>query len=346
MINGIGNFPKLIIMVLLLSNGLLTSAIATDVCKLSFPWWLSAREKVTESWLKSTFNSSRLDRLTFEEWDHYFIQEFGDSHLQYFYNEIIKYAYCMKQIDQVEKDLFFAWREYQEDLERENRIGIQPPTMQIRLYRQKNRAIKIKRQAKPGYDQTLYQESVVDSFRFPFRVGGRKISFREKLYANYSLELIDKMAEVFQDLIDLQESQKVEITALLKNDKLRIIPVSAQDVYRFSLIVFFEDIKKTRNHPSYQGQNLHPLDFLTAAHELGVVTSQEIRVFVEDEKFFKPDISFFQKMKNYFKRIAGIAVEYHPATAPYFVIGSILYGAYLDIFYRKEEIEYENYYFR
>jgi hypothetical protein len=261
---------------------------------------------------------------------------------------ILKLARCGRYIDDVIYD-FLSIKLQQEQTNAAGESAAQTPyisPMPIQSYLLK----KIKIQAISKIDYSQITNDPFPLKNFPVSVGeGQKISVKEKLYAQYTIDQIREMSQILGDALSIMtDVEKAETVIYFRKDSHReklVIEHTPSDIYRLALRRFM--MEKKQLIAKYAASNLpfSNLDILASANEMGVVSSAEIGLLTGDEKFYKKETPPYKKILSFVGKIGLTAAQIVPATAPYAIVGVIIYNSYNELNKAKESIELENFYF-
>lgn len=258
---------------------------------------------------------------------------------------ILKLARCQRSIDDVVFNLIQTKILQDEDQLSETPQRLSGPSMEIKTYLLKKNTIK----KISTRDERSSQVNPFPLSRFSMKVfESRNVSVKERLYALYSPEQIKKMALGMSLALNVMDAVKVETTIVFREDTERknyVVEHTPSDVYRLALRIFNMEKKKLTLESSSRGLPFTNLDILAAAYEMGVVSENEISILTSDEYFYKEDKPFIRKLGNYLTSLGLMAAQINPTTAPYALIGLILYNAYQETKQGGGRIEYENFYF-
>jgi hypothetical protein len=259
--------------------------------------------------------------------------------------KVIKLALCQNRIDDIVFNLIQT--KISEDDLQDQSISlpeqVSVPSMTIESYLTKKIEVQ-KNSSRKNFKTNPFPLS-----KFQVSANGSKnITVTERLYALYTPAQIKKMSQSMQLVLNVMDAVKVETTVIFRDDSERenlIIEHTPSDIYRLAVRMFNMEKKKLIQEFKKQNLPFLNLDILAAALEMGVVSENEISILTTDDSFYKKDKSFMSKMKTYVVNLGMTAAQIMPATAPYAIVGMILYNSYQEINNGQDPIEYENFYF-
>ncbi len=257
--------------------------------------------------------------------------------------DVIKLARCHRQIDDVIFSLFRKQIQFEIQRAREETVFSEPVTrLKMQEYVVKKSSIQNKVR---GLDKTTKNPFPLK--KFPMEVYGIKgLTMRERLYTYYSERQMRSMAKVIDRILNIIDAEKVETKINLRDgsDPI-IIEHTPSDIYRLALRMFTMERKRIVSEPGNGHLPFLPIDFVASAHELKVIDSDVVHLLTEDESFFKPEKSMAKKLASYFGKLGLTAAQLNPASAPYALLGIIIYNTYTEVNKIKNSVEAENFYF-
>lgn len=268
---------------------------------------------------------------------------------------VLKLALCQKRIDDVVYNLIET-KIYQDEAERTKNsqneytyptssVQAEPAYLSANVYvLKKDEVRKASKRNKTSSTQNPFPISKFSVSVFD----NTGITVLERLYTLYSPAQIEKMAQAMSLTLNVMDAVKVETKITFREDLERenyVVEHTPSDIYRLALRIFTMEKKKLIREYNSQGLPFSNMDMLAAAYEMGVISESEIAILTSDESFYKKDKSFLKKMGSYVMKIGMTAAQINPATAPYAIVGIILYNSYQEAKKGKDIIEYENFYF-
>jgi hypothetical protein len=204
---------------------------------------------------------------------------------------------------------------------------------------------KLKIQYLNLYDHSRNTTQAFPVKRFPVTQNNKKITVKERLYTLYNEKQIEKMANIMAFVIDTMNADRVITTVTFNKDSRRdnyVIDHNSGDVYRLALRIFKQKQLELRQENFFSGKPVSNIDILAAAYEWGVITDKEISILTSDEAFYVKEQSFLNKLRKYLAGLGISAAQLNPATAPYALIGVILYNSYQEMNKGQDRVELEN----
>lgn len=259
--------------------------------------------------------------------------------------DVLKLARCQKRIDDVIYNLVQTKLFQDEDQHAEVSRYLPGPSMQVNAYVIKKAAIrKISHR-----NEAKSQQNPFPLGKYPVMAFDNKdVTVLERLYALYSPAQIKRMAQAMDLTLTVMDAVKVETKIIFREDVQRenyVVEHTPSDIYRLALRIFNMEKKKLVHDYNSQGLPFSNLDMLAAAYEMGVISGNAIAILTTDESFYKKEKTFLSKMGSYLSKLGITAAQINPTTAPYAIIGLILYNSYQEIHQGQDRVEFENFYF-
>ncbi len=267
----------------------------------------------------------------------------GRDTLPYLKAEVLAHARCSRNIDDIIYSLLNRAVEYEVAQQRDFGESIQLPEYPMTLEAYLNQKIKI--QYLNIYDHSKDTNIAFPIKKFPVTQNNKKITVRERLYTLYNEKQMEKMAMAMSFVIDTMNADRVITTISFNKDAKRdnyVIDHNAGDIYRLAVKIFKQKQAELRQERFFAGKPVSNIDILAAAHEWGVLTDKEISILTSDEAFFVKEVSFLTKLRKYFTGLGLSVAQINPTTAPYALIGVILYNSYQEMNKGQDRVELEN----
>lgn len=259
--------------------------------------------------------------------------------------KVLKLGLCQKKYDDVIFNLIQSKILQDEDQLAEFPRNVTGPSMELETYLTKKLAIKkistknSKKSKMNPFPISKFSVNALDS---------KNVTVLERLYAIYTPEQIKRMAEAMNLVLNVMDAVKVETTIVFRADVGRenyVVEHTPSDIYRLAVRLFNMEKKKLISDNNNQNLPFTNLDILASAYEMGIVSEGEIAILTNDESFYRKEKSIFKKIGNYLGSLGMTAAQINPMTAPYAIVGLILYNSYQEINNGQDKIEYDNFYF-
>ncbi len=160
------------------------------------------------------------------------------------------------------------------------------------------------------------------------KVNGEKYTYREKIYAEFTVLQIEAMGELLSKMLHYMNADRLNIVLEYDDHEDIIIEASLMDQYRFALRYY--DILKYEyeNRESKIGKGVDELDIIFAGLELGIISAKELEVLLINPDFYRPEISFESKLKSYIGDLFILGLQTNPSTAPYVILPLLIYRSF------------------
>lgn len=134
-----------------------------------------------------------------------------------------------------------------------------------------------------------------------------KTGLRQSLYERFNSTQIILLANVVQSLKKRLESKDVTIHINYVDQESEIISLSPMEKFRFILKLLRKELAMINNSSMLNGQRASYTDIITAAYEVGYLSSQEIEVFAGLEDIWNPKKTTKEKVMVWVKLFGGVS---------------------------------------
>lgn len=134
-----------------------------------------------------------------------------------------------------------------------------------------------------------------------------KTSLRQGLYEKFNGTQIMILANVVKSLKKRLDSKDIKIHINYVDQDSEIINLSPMEKFRFILKLLRKELATLNNGTILGGQRANYIDIITAAYEVGYISSTEIEQFAALEDIWNPKKSTKEKVMVWVKVFGGIA---------------------------------------
>lgn len=139
-----------------------------------------------------------------------------------------------------------------------------------------------------------------------------KTGLRQSLYERFNSTQIILLANVVQSLKKRLDSKDVTIHINYVNQESEIINLSPMEKFRFILKLLRKELATINNSSMLNGQRASYSDIITAAYEVGYISSQEIEAFASLEDIWNPKKTTKEKVMTWVKLFGGVSAVLLP----------------------------------
>lgn len=134
-----------------------------------------------------------------------------------------------------------------------------------------------------------------------------KTSLRQGLYEKFNGMQIIILANVVKSLNKRLDSKDINIHINYVDQESEIINLSPMEKFRFILKLLRKELATLNNGTILGGQRANYIDIITAAYEVGYISSTEIEQFAALEDIWNPKKSTKEKVMVWVKVFGGVA---------------------------------------
>lgn len=143
---------------------------------------------------------------------------------------------------------------------------------------------------------------VTDAGRFK-----NKTALRQGLYERFNAAQITMLANVVKSLKKRLDSKDVTIHINYVDQESEIISLSPMEKFRFILKLLRKELALINNSTVIGGKRATYIDIITAAYEVGYISSDEIEQFAALEDIWNPKKTTKEKVMTWVKLFGGVA---------------------------------------
>lgn len=134
-----------------------------------------------------------------------------------------------------------------------------------------------------------------------------KTSLRQGLYQKYNAAQIMVLANVVKSLKKRLDSKDITVHINYVDQESEIINLSPMEKFRFILKLLRKELALINNSTILSGKQATYLDIITAAYEVGYISSVEIEQFAALEDIWNPKKTTKEKVMVWVKVFGGVA---------------------------------------
>ncbi|MFA6237714.1 MAG: hypothetical protein WC635_10340 [Bacteriovorax sp.] len=147
-------------------------------------------------------------------------------------------------------------------------------------------------------------ELITDNSEGKFR---NKKSLRQSLHEKYNSTQIILLANMVRDLKKRLEASDISININYPDQPTEIISLSPMEKFRFILKLLRKELSTINNSSLLNGRSASYIDIITAAYEVGYISSAEIEQLAALEDIWNPKKTSQEKVMFWVKRFGGVA---------------------------------------
>lgn len=184
--------------------------------------------------------------------------------------------------------------------------------------------------------------------KFSFTVGKkRNLSAQEMIFYTYLPKQIRSMSGIISLALNVADAESVVTTVTFRDttEAPLVISHTAADQYRFALRLMKQKKSEAERETAQIGRPVKNIDLIISAYLLGVITSEELSLIVNDPNFYLPEVSMKIKVVKFLGNLSLIGLKLHPVTAPYVILPLILYNAYTETINAKHRVDEDSFLF-
>lgn len=139
-----------------------------------------------------------------------------------------------------------------------------------------------------------------------------KSSLRQNLHEKYNSTQIILLANVVKDLKKRLGSANISVHIDYVTQQSEVINLSPMEKFRFILKLLRKELALLNNGSVLGGQQANYIDIITAAYEVGYITSNEIEMLASLEEVWNPKKTTKEKVMFWVKTFGGVASVFLP----------------------------------
>lgn len=194
---------------------------------------------------------------------------------------------------------------------RANELGATMLT--LKSYHQKLKSLRLH---KPLRDATERSEFVTQ------KASKQKVSYRVKLYENYTDLQIMLMADVVKNLRRRLEAKKVTINIEGVTEEIEVITLEPMERFRLAIKLLRKDMKMLSLNTYFNGRTPDYMDLITASYETSLIPAKELKEIGGLQEIWNPKKTFWEKASVWVRTFSSIATIAIPP--PYGFIPSLV----------------------
>jgi len=184
--------------------------------------------------------------------------------------------------------------------------------------------------------------------KFSFTVGKkRNLSAQEMIFYTYRPNQIRSMSNIISLALNVADAESVVTTVTFRDttEAPLVISHTAADQYRLALRLMKQKKSEAERESSQIGRQVKNIDLIISAYLLGVISSEELSLIVNDANFYHPEVAMEKKVLKFLGNLALLGLKLHPVTAPYVIVPLILYNAYAETRNAKHRVDEDSFLF-
>lgn len=198
-------------------------------------------------------------------------------------------------------------------LERARAGGLGSSMLNLKSYLQKLKSLRLH---KPLRDATERSDFVTQ------KVSKQKISYRVKLYEQYSDLQIMLMADVVKRLRTRLEAKKVTIQIEGVNEEVEIITLEPMERFRLAIKLLRKEMRMLSLNTYFNGRSPDYMDLITASYETSLIPAKELKDLGGLQEIWNPTKTFWEKASVWIRTFSSVATIAIPA--PYGFIPALV----------------------
>ena len=149
-----------------------------------------------------------------------------------------------------------------------------------------------------------------------------KMSYRQRLFENYSEIQIALMADMIRQLRRRLDSPNIEILVHNKDQTTETIALEPMDRFRFSLKKLRSEMKMLTLNSQFENRAPDYMDLIAASYEVSFIAGSELEQLAGLEDIWNPKKTFWEKAKVWLQTFSSVASVAIPA--PYGFIPTLV----------------------
>lgn len=198
-------------------------------------------------------------------------------------------------------------------LERARAGEVAGAMLTLKSYHQKVKSLRLH---KPLRDPNERSEFVTQ------KAPKQKMSYRVKLYENYSDLQIMLMADVVKRLRTRLEAKKVTIQIEGADEEIEIITLEPMERFRLAIKLLRKEMKMLSLNTYFNGRTPDYMDLITASYETSLIPATELKELGGLQEIWNPTKTFWEKASVWVRTFSSVATIAIPA--PYGFIPALV----------------------
>ncbi len=198
-------------------------------------------------------------------------------------------------------------------LERARANEIAGSLLTLKSYHQKLKSLRLH---KPLRDPNERSEFVTQ------KAHKQKISYRVKLYEQYTDLQIMLMADVVKNLRRRLEAKKVTINIEGITEEIEVITLDPMERFRLAIKLLRKDMRMLSLNTYFNGRTPDYMDLITASYETSLIPATELKELGGLQEIWNPTKTFWEKASVWVRTFSSVATIAIPA--PYGFIPALV----------------------
>lgn len=170
--------------------------------------------------------------------------------------------------------------------------------LSLKSYLQKRNSLRLH---KPLRDPNEQSDFVTDKAR------KTKISYRIKLYQDYSDLQIMLMADVIKRLRTRLEAKKVTINIEGENEEIEVITLEPMERFRLAIKLLRREMALLATNTYFNGRSPDYFDLITASYETSLIPATELKELGGLQEIWNPTKTFWEKASVWIRTFSSVA---------------------------------------
>lgn len=183
-------------------------------------------------------------------------------------------------------------------LERARSNDVGSSLLSLKTYLQKKNSLRVN---KPLRDANEQSDFVTDKAR------KTKVSYRIKLYEQYTDLQIMLMADVVKRLRTRLEAKKVTINIEGENEEVEVITLEPMERFRLAIKLLRREMALLATNTYFNGRTPDYFDLVAAAYETSLIPATELKELGGLQEIWNPTKTFWQKAEIWIRTFSSVA---------------------------------------
>lgn len=175
----------------------------------------------------------------------------------------------------------------------------------------------------------------------------RNLSAQEMIFYTYRPNQIRSLSNIMAFTLNVADAESVVTTVTFRDSSAQplVLAHTAADQYRLALRLMKQKKSEAEREVSQIGRPVKNIDLIISAYLLGVISSDELALIVNDANFYLPEVAMEKKVLKFLGNLALLGLKLHPVTAPYVIVPLIIYNAYTETKDAKHRVDEDSFLF-
>ncbi len=134
-----------------------------------------------------------------------------------------------------------------------------------------------------------------------------KMSYRQRLFENYSEIQIALMADMMRKLRRRLESNSIEIVIHNRDQSTETIPLEPMERFRFAIKKLRSEMTLLKLNSQFAGRSPDYMDLIAASYEVSFVAGSELEQLAGLEDIWNPKKTFWEKAQVWLRTFSSVA---------------------------------------